>query len=318
VQWRYAFISTNLQFPNKFPPLNEEWPWYKSWVDEYYTIYPDGVVVRKVNDYSGASVYWQDVQFLAPPGETAEDQVELKAITLANVRFWSTVKSDSLVLDWTNGTPTNTLENANMELINFKSQYKPFLIFPEGTFISPWGGKGKYSHFMTWNHWPTAQIPSDGRNALFTDRVTHSALAAADNAVFHGNRAIYGFTDKSATSLMPLSLSWNYPPQIRNTKECNSNGYDPDQRSFLLESNSSKLSFDLVGSKISPIYNPCFLIKGWDEKGKAGIEIDGITIPEGKDFRQGIIYDTEGKRTLVVWIKIVSEKKKLFSIYTAN
>jgi hypothetical protein len=51
--------------------------------------------------------------------------------------------------------------------------------------------------------------------------------------------------------------------------------------------------------KLSHKFNTC-VIDGWDKKGKGGIEIDGITISEGKDFRQRIIYDTEGKRTLFV------------------
>jgi hypothetical protein len=315
VHWRYAYVAASLEFPWKFPPTNEEWPRYQSWGDEYYTIYPDGVVVRSVHNNANASVYWQDIQFLSPPGQTPEDQVDLRALTVGGIRFWSKVSIDTLNLDWTNGTPKNTLSNANMELIHFKSDYKVYLIFPIGTFVSPWGGKGKYSHFMTWNHWPEAQIRSDGRSALFTDRLTHSALAAADNAVFQGNRVLYGFTNRGISSLLPLSLSWNYPPPIRNAQGCRSLDYDPDQRAYVLDAKGSPVSFDVVGSRIRPIVNPCFVVKHWGSRTQqASLTVDGQPLPTGPDFRQGVIIDTDGTPTLVVWIKKTSESRVHFTL----
>lgn len=309
VHWRYAYVSAALEFPWKFPPTNEEWQKHKSWADEYYTIYPDGVIIRKVINHADAHVYWQDIQFLAQQGQTPEDQLELQALTLGGIRFWSRIKLDSLNLDWTNGIPTNTLSNANMELIHFKSQYKVFLIFPMGTFISPWGEPGNYSHFPVWNHWPEAQIHSDGRDALFTDRLTHSALAAADNSVFQGNRAIYGFTDRGVSSLLPLSLSWNYPPDLEHLVGGKSDGYDADQRAYVIKADASQLTYDLIGSRVCPIYNPCFVIKNWiNRSANVALKINDASVASGADFRQGVILDTDGSPTLIVWIKLSATK----------
>lgn len=317
VHWRYAFVSTNqLKFPDEFPPTNERWEKYKSWGDEYYTIYPDGVIVRKVNNRSGASILWQDIQFLSPPGKIPEDQIHLKALTLADMKLWGHVRCDTLVLDWTNGRPKNTLEDANFELINFKSQYKIFLLFPEGVYIEPWiaAPEGSFTHFSHWNHWPVAQIPSDGRTALFPDRVMHSALAAADNAVFHGNMAIYGFTNQSIKTLLPLAKSWNYPPPIKSVNGGINKGYDKSQRAYILHINSDKMSFDLVGSKLRPVYHPCFVIKNWKNDQIATLEINGKIQNNNPDFRQGIIWDTDGTRTLIIWLKLESQDALHISI----
>ncbi len=304
VHWRYASVDVLCQFPNE-----------KCWTDEYFTIYPDGLGVRKVNCHAG-NIGWQDNQFLSQAGTTPEDNINLQALILADLQLWAGVTSDTLVLDWSNGLPKNTLEDANIELVNFKSNYKVFLIFQEGTYIRPWAvSHSPYSHFVAWNHWPVAQIPSDGRGALFPDRVTHSALAAADNVVFHGNMAIYGFTDKSISSLLPLTESWNYPPELKNIKGGCSSGFDKAQRAYLLQTNSSEMSFDLIGSEISPIYNPCFVIKNWGKStSKATLKINGKFMPEGKDFRQGLIRDTDGTQIMVIWIKYQSTSPESIEI----
>ena len=35
----------------------------------------------------------------------------------------------------------------------------------------------EYAIFPTWNHWPVAQMPSDGRYASYPDRTCHSSLS---------------------------------------------------------------------------------------------------------------------------------------------
>lgn len=312
IHWRY---NTNDVLYSFLKPYGEA----GVWVDEYMTIYPDGVSIRKVNkkaisnnvkrksiDWENRTVEkisWQDVQFLAQPGMTPDDVMNLDAVTLANM------KGETAIMDWTNGVPkTQPLPSANMELINFKSDYKVFLAFQDGTYINPWGrvARNAYCHFMTWNHWPVAMITSQGKRSLFPDRVTHSALCAADNAVDHGNMAMYGFTDKPIAALFDLVKSWCNPPAVGQTEGCQSTGYDKEQRAYVLELTSDDLSFRLEVSKESPVVNPCFVIKNWNSKSLARLELNGNKIEQGKAFRQGIVYDTDGTRTLVVWTKITS------------
>lgn len=310
VHWRYAFISTlDYRFPDNFPPTNEVWEPHKSWIDEYYTIYPDGLIIRKMHNHCGASVYWQDIQFLIPAGETPEDQMHLQALTLGDIQVWAGPNFEKLELSWENGLPENTLEGANIELVNLKSKYKVFLIFPEGVYARPWvaARPGFYSKFVSWNHWPAAQIPSDGRGSLYPDRLSHSALAAADNAVFHGNVVMYGFTKDPVDSLQNLTLSWNYPPPVKRASGAYYHGFDLDQRAYCFDVEKNQFDFDFIGSEVRPIYNPCFIFKNWSGGRTVDVTINGKKYINGQNMEQGIVRDTDGKKMLIVWIKLKSE-----------
>jgi hypothetical protein len=75
------------------------------------------------------------------------------------------------------------------------------------------------------------------------------------------------------------------------------------------------VSFDVVGSRIRPIVNPCFVVKHWGSRTqKASLTVDGQPLPTGPDFRQGVIIDTDGTPTLVVWIKKTSESRVHFTL----
>jgi hypothetical protein len=314
IHWRYSASDVLYSFFKHYGDAGV-------WIDEYMTIYPDGVGIRKVKQKALSQevkhktidweerrvdkISWQDVQFLAQPGMTPDDVMNLEAVHLANLN------GKTATMDWTNGVPSaNPLPDANIEWINMKSDYKVFLAFQEGTFINPWGrvpDEG-YCHFMTWNHWPVAFITSQGKRSLFPDRVTHSALCAADNAVDHGNMAMYGFTKQTVDSLVPLVKSWCNPPRISEVLGARSLGYDKDQRAYVLDARSGDISFKLNGSADNPVYNVCVVVKNWNDSAKATLYINDKNIVKGKNFRQGIAYDTDGSETLLLWWKLKSTK----------
>jgi hypothetical protein len=151
-------------------------------------------------------------------------------------------------------------------------------------------------------------IPSDGRFAVSNDRLTHAAVAAADNVTGHGNMAIYGFNKNDISTLLPLARFWNNPPALSRTRGCTSKGYDKAQRAYQLTAKSKEISFTFEASEESPIFNPCFVIKNWGSAAKANLKINGRKIESGKSFRQGIIRDTDGTLTLVIWFKAESTK----------
>jgi hypothetical protein len=169
---------------------------------------------------------------------------------------------------------------------------------------------------MTWNHWPVAMIASQGKSSLFPDRLTHSALAAADNAIDHGNMVMYGFTDKPISTLVPLARSWCNPPSVSDTEGFKSDGYDKEQRAYIFSNknrdNPSMLEFKLNATTDSPIVNPAFVIKGWGKK-DAELKINGRTIKRGKDFRFGHCRTSEGL-DLIVWLKAQSTKPVKISL----
>ncbi|MDP6134250.1 MAG: LamG domain-containing protein [Candidatus Marinimicrobia bacterium] len=314
IHWRYSASDVLYSFFKHYGDAGV-------WIDEYMTIYPDGVGIRKVKQKALSQqvkhktidweerkvnkISWQDVQFLAQPGMTPDDVMNLEAVHLANL------KGETATMDWSNGVPSeNPLPDANIERINMKSEYKVFLAFQEGTFINPWGRvqDEAYSHFMTWNHWPVAFINSQGKRSLFPDRATHSALCAADNAVDHGNMAMYGFTNKGVDSLLPLVKSWCNPPEISDLSGANKAAYDKDQRAYIIDKESDKISFVLNGSEKTPVHNVCLVIKNWSDKNNAALLINDKKMEKGKSFRQGIVYDTNGNETLILWYKLNSTK----------
>jgi len=126
---------------------------------------------------------------------------------------------------------------------------------------------------------------------------------------------IYGITDLPASELKCLNRSWNYAPDLSNISGAESNGFEKGQRAYVLNKKSKKISFSLDGSEEKPILNPCFVIKNWESDRQARLMIKGEKKDAESDVRQGIIRDTDGTRTLVVWIGLKLEDKSTFHIY---
>ena len=302
VHWRYASIDVGYVFPR-----------VDVWADEYYTIYPDGVGVRYVEGVDGG---WQDTQFLSQPGTTCLDNMELTALTVANL------SGKSMDLTWQppNRVPDNPLKDACIKRINFKSKWKVFAVYREGAQIKTWGAQEQSKHTADpfagpWNHWPVGLNPSDGRYAVSDDRVTHAALGDADGT---GNLIIYGFTDQPASSLVSLARSWNQPPTLDKAQGCESKGYDQAQRAYRLAAKAKPISFTLRGSKDSPIHNPCFVIENWDSDRGSRVTINGKEVKVGKTFRQGIVRDTDGRRTMIIWLELESTSSTELGISEAR
>jgi len=302
VHWRYASIDVGYVFPGT-----------DVWADEYYTIYPDGAGVRFVDI---PDEDWQDTQFLSQPGTTCLDNIDLTALSVANLR------GDSADLTWAppNRVPGNPIKDACIKRINFRSQFKVFTIYKEGAEIETWGASEQSKHTSDpfagpWNHWPVGLNPSDGRYAVADDRVTHAALGGARRI---GQSILYGFTDQAVTSLTALAKSWNRPPAVAGAAGCESRGYDPSQRAYVLAATGRPISFTLQGSADTPVLNPCFVIEHWDSDSAARVTIDGQTVPPGPRFRQGIARDTGGRRTMIIWLELGSDADVEVIVETAK
>lgn len=295
IHWRYPCVDVS------YKNLNP-----KGWTDEYHTIYPDGTGVRHVvfNGRGGApGPAFQDIQFLTNPGETPLDVINLQAMTLANL------SGETRELSWTlpNGIPKNTLPDARIEVLNSKSEHKVFAMF-QGGLINPWGA-GEQSKYIVdpfpgpWNHWPMHLTPSDGRFAVAADRVTHFALGANDASVKFGSMVLYGFTRQPAASLVPLARSWNQPPEISAITGCQAAAYRKECRDFPLVAEKESMSVKIAATGESPLVNPCFVVRNWGHDGAAQVETRATAV---KEVRQGVIIDTDGTKTMVVWLELIA------------
>ena len=288
IHWRYASADIVYIFKN-----------WRTWTDEYHYIYPDGTAIRHVN-YRDGEVGWQDVQFFAQPGTTPEDNIHLQALTVANL------EGETFKMDWTHGVPKNELDDASISVVNFKAEYKVIVIYPNGSEIGAWGHRERATpetHFAgPWNHWPVSQMPNDGRYAMRTDRVTHSALGGAGPETM----AIYGFTNQEIKTLIPLAKFWNYPPEISLEGGAGNARFEQSQKAYIMEATGEKISMKIAASDDSPLQNPCFVIEDWGKKDFI-LSLNGKKINSDQDFRYGLVPSPTGFQ-LVIWLKLYASE----------
>jgi hypothetical protein len=308
VHWRYPCVDVSYYCANR-----------RNWSDEYHTIYPDGTGIRKVVWNKGYNTPgFQDIQFFTNPGESALDVMNLDAMTVANIN------GDVQKLTWKapNHIPKITIKDATIEWLNSKSQYKVFTIFQGGK-ITPWGEneQSKYTDDPfagPWNHWPMHFVPSDGRFAVDTDRVTHFAIGANDYTPEFGSMVHYGFTDQPVETLIPKAKFWQNPPEIKDIQGAESMGFSKDDKSFNFKIEDSKMSFKIEASTDSPLVNPCFVINQWPKKTAAAIKVDGKVLKSGKTVREGFARCHAGHLAKVIWMEMTSEKPVSVEIVPAK
>ena len=208
VHWRYAPVDV------LYGIAHEDQSGWGDWVDEYYTIYPDGVAVRKIELHStkptllagngpgsGGFREFHESIIINPPGTKPDDNLKTEGLTLANM------KGESHTYSWAETSPgvlgkldqerakfvmtergdsiarrkwLLEPEAANIHVVNLKAKYSPFVIVdPKLAAIDVYAGEiiRERSIFPWWNHWPVAQqLESTGRWAVAPDRVSHSSL----------------------------------------------------------------------------------------------------------------------------------------------
>jgi hypothetical protein len=330
--WRCAPVDILYQLPN----ADERTSW-GDWAEEYWTVYPDGVSARKVVMWTSNLQAWHEWCQSLPifqPGQRPEDVLDKTAyLSLANM------SGQSRTYTW----PPDKKEvpGANIQIVNYKSRFKPFLIL---TNKKPriWFARVRKrqpdkeltgmsmslsSSFWWWNHWPVSQLPNDGRVAEAPDRPSHSYTSTQDSAPYAATDnsitkiMLCGLTEKSVTQLLPLAKSWLAPVELKlKTGALQSKGYDPTQRAYVLTCTEvgkpAVIEFELLASKESPVVNPSFVIKNFGQ-GQPRLIINGKTVKRGKNFRFGHSHSLDGI-DLIVWLKIESKVKLNLSLVSGG
>jgi len=336
VHWRYIPVSVRKQLSQ----VDEKSGW-SDCIDEYFTFYPDGIGIRKVVQYtSGEPLGPSEAIAFCQPGTTPEDNVNLDAMTLVNL------KGESHVYSWANGAPVfkkgENPPNPVVQMVNLKSRIKPFMIFEPENNMAVYGIEQRpdASHFPWWNHWPEAQIPSDGRYCQGPDRASHFSLAWG-GPPFHGedgkvirardsgsegslNQSVadektvktywsswmYGASTQSPVELATLARSWAQPPALAvKGPGFISKGYDLAQRAYILEcsdSHAGYLEMEIAASFDSPFVNGCILIEGWHSD-QPSVQVNGSMLLENNDFTTGTIRNLE-RDDFILWLKMKSDK----------
>lgn len=309
VHWRYAQCECE-QYLGDYPDPLTGWT---DWADEYFTIYPDGVAVRKVVAWTTNTKAWHEFQetiVINGAGTRPEDNINPEALTIANM------KGESDTYTWLEHPPVGKshLANPNIQVVNLKSTWKPFQIVPpEKSTIVPYTGEKTFAMFEWWNHWPITQVASSGISAYAPDRASHSSLshliwapyAQTSNTIT--KIMLAGMTTKSAIDLLSLAKSWlNAPPIKLDGAGFTSQGYDQSQRAYMVTrtapSSAASLQMVLQASGDSPLQNPAFVIKQWGDDAPS-VKVNGQALTRGPALRYGFVPQLEGD-DLVIWLQL--------------
>ena len=290
------------------------------WASWYYYIYPDGVTVKLQQLWSGGEKLnheWQESMAILGPNQHPHDVISRKQ-TLTFV----SLEGDKVIFDWINKPPTSNEVNEKakgkpIQIINYTGEYDPVTIVQENLRYNVYNGElTDYAVFCTWNHWPVAQQPSDGRYALFPDRTSHSSLTHTYYPVYEAvsNKEsktpcqkkimMQGMLNMETSELAVLAKSWINPPALENTKYC-SGIYDKTQRAYIIQPDAEKISFTLACSDSNPLYNGAFIIKNWNKNSDASLTLNGTEYP----IKQGVSRDVDGTKTLVIWMEKITKEK---------
>ena len=304
VQLRYPLVDVLHTIAN----YDEETGW-GDWSDWVYTIYPDGVAAKEMICWTdGSSRHeWQEGMVITGPDQHPEQVVEtdpaLRLITLdGELRDYS----------WKTKPPKGVdYKDTKIHVINYKEAYDPFTIgyWNRGDVYR--GEVTEYSVFPSWNHWPVAQMPSDGRYAKHPDRTSHSSLTHVyGTPEFHDLDAPYkrmlmleGMSTKSPEELITLTKSWMHAPAASAPSGCELLSYSAARREYPIVAKLEDMRFTIEADAEHPIENLCFTVRNWGHKGDAEVLING-EVPQG--LRQGVAIDTDGHDYLVVWVDMQS------------
>ncbi|MCF7954564.1 MAG: hypothetical protein K9M75_02065, partial [Phycisphaerae bacterium] len=277
VHWRYAPVSAHGH--TWLPDPKTGW---ECWVDEYYTIYPDGSAVRKVSwnkDTTGRALQLQESLPVTQPGQSNEELFGNDYVYVADYDYNTRSVSVGPIPQ-----PFKWQNNYTVQQFNFKSKNKPYICFEPGNRMHVrWVPDG-------YNHFPVNQARSDGRWRKTLDRPSHTTSSPCSNPVIHeqGDRlywnALYGMNSMNMKELVGFGRSWAYAPELSVDSSVVSNGYDKSERCYQLETvpgKSGPVKISLKGSKESPVINPAFYIKNWKADG-AKILVNGKDYPNAK------------------------------------
>ena len=318
VHWRYA-LSEVEKYGIGDATDPRDWG---DWADEYWTVYPDGIAVRKSVLWSTAAerdqTEFQESIVLIPPGETPEDNVNFDALTFADIAGasstyrWQPKIGTGLALP--HGPESfPEPEDAVIQWVNLKSEWKPFQVaWGDGVKFAAYNGENSISSFEWWNHWPVAQIASSGRPALAPDRAGHTSLSHIYWPIYEQDEQrvtkilLDGLTRSTAGQLGPIAASWRSPAQLEVRGESGSSTtvpYDAAQRAYVLPRSPSRtMRMTLHATPANPAFHPAFVVPDWQGSAKMVVLSGADT---STSARIGHVEDMSGS-TLIVYLPIVA------------
>lgn len=312
------------------------------WGEERYYIYPDGTNLRHQTVYTGLASMSLPFGFNRQPPQVVHEFMESVVVHLTghtpegdinstNTVYLYKIFGNNLDSIYPGGIGTKisynpcpddygSFNDANIMVINSKSQYKPFTIaLPYGIRTQPYSPSGT-GNFETW--------PSD-----YPGNVSVSAIGHMLN-YWHYNRTdstieqvfLHGMTNIAdpQADLVDLAWSWIEPPALKMegyNQGFNKITYDQAQKAYLVPHDAGgpgilDFTLDSPENKRIPlsIVNPAFIVRNWNDTiNGIVVKVDDVVLEAGRGYRYGFEQSDKGT-DLIIWLPMKSGTAKHFTI----
>jgi len=279
IHWHYALCNLNYEIFNG-----------NTTADEYYTVYPDGIAVRKLvgwpgneSDLGGNPKFWEVGEWILVNGKgtTPEENLEKEhAFTLQNL------KGDKIVISWPmqpqfqplcKDYPSIADWDAYIGIIHVKDRPNPFIVVPRNKALFPYKPCASchkdhpqfniFPGVSTYKHWPIYEAENfvtgiDAGNDV-GKVATHTSICCFGYSYMAFERPprptvwlyLTGATENaSSTYLSELAASWINPAFIEvETADHRGRGITPYQGYKFSE---RAYTFKAEGDKLNFVMKP--------------------------------------------------------------
>ncbi len=294
IKWTYAETDFNLKII------------HGEHAEEIYTMYPDGIGVRKVTGFFEKGRWHECVEFIvgSVAGSTPAEHYPPNAASLLNC------DGDRLDLYWPTPQESDLPEwNEYIGLAHSRNEPDVFLATAGyGTGLHVFSNNPDWlsEMFFCMPHWPIQRgLPTTNEQSIEDcyNRATHASLLN----IYAGPQELYkdhtiwalllGIAPEEETELRDLVRGWLYPPKmtIHDKDEAR---YDVYQRAYVIDTaKASELTLELAASKDHPQIRPALLLKNIFGITGCEVTLNGVQLTEPSDFSTGL--EDEG---LVIWL----------------
>lgn len=311
VHWRYALSDPHYKI------------YANEWVDEYYTLYPDGVTIREVNLWPNSDTVHEmfEVLLAKPPGIRTEQLYDEEFATLSTLDG----KGNSNKYFYKHEDEFKEFLKKSKDFIvevHFKDRLHPFTVFSLTDELMPGVTRKRVTACSRIigtadrrGHWPASRYQIDGYNIAGLDVPNHGNIGNIQADIDPKNQPttwtfLIGVAEEGSTRQYEYAKSWLYPAEIKMTnKQFVSQGYDQSQRAYVIQANEpSKLCSFTIETKTNDIVNPVFVIDNPTKQvktvqiGDRKLDADAYAVGQSKDQKTVIFLNTriEGVQTLTI------------------
>ncbi len=298
VHWRYALSDPHYRI------------YRNEWVDEYYTMYPDGVGAREINLWPNSSTRHEtfEVLLIKPPMVHTEQMYDDVFATISNL------KGDT---------------RSNKEFTGNKKLYREFLA-ADTDFIAEVHFRDRQHPFTVWSfretllpgvtrdhatviskemasadqrgHWPASRYQIDGYNTVGLDVPNHGNIGNIQAEVDVRNQPqtwIYltGIKEKGSDKDHLHAQAWLYPADMTVSDGCSYDGYNVSERAYTVSAKKFVERCELNLDSKKGVVNPVFKIDNPGAK-LAAVKKHGKAVP-AENYKTGLSADGE----IVVFVK---------------